>query len=170
MLKLTVVLPNFNHARYLTECLEAILSQSRSADELIIFDDASNDDSVAVILSLLDRHPNARLIRNVTNQGANRNVNRGLEMATGDVVCCAAADDILSHDLFAIGMAQLEAHPQAAFFTARSRIIDSEGRDQGMLATPIPLSEPGFIDPAAARVLLMRDDMWFMGNTTIYRR
>ena len=45
---LTVILPNFNHARFLDQALGALVKQSKPADEVIIIDDASTDDSVAV--------------------------------------------------------------------------------------------------------------------------
>jgi glycosyltransferase involved in cell wall biosynthesis len=169
MAMLTVVLSNFNHARFLPDCLEALLGQTRPADELIIIDDASADDSVAVISSFLARFPSARLLRNPLNLGCVPNMNRGLEMARGDIVYFAAADDVTYPTLFEKGMALLEAHPEAAIFSARSRIIDAFGNDKGILATPVPLTKPGFIGPSQVAHKLMRDDGWFLGQTTLFR-
>jgi hypothetical protein len=167
---LTVVLCNFNHARFLPDSLAALISQTRQADELIVIDDASTDNSVAVVESLLPRLPNARVLRNGRNLGVVANMNRGLAIARGQVVYFAAADDVTYPTLFAKGMALLDAYPRAGLFSARSELLDAAGHVAGLLPTPLPLREPGFVDPSAAARQLMRDDGWFMGNTTLYRR
>src|ERR1700722_5047191 len=106
---LTVVLSNFNHARFLPAALDALAQQLRPADELLIIDDSSTDDSVAVITACLLRLANARLHRNPANQGVIRNMNDGLRQAQGDLVYFAAADDVTYPNLFAEGVALLEA-------------------------------------------------------------
>jgi hypothetical protein len=67
-------------------------------------------------------------------------------------------------------MGLLDGHPRAPLFSARSDIIDTEGRVESTLATAIPLPRPGFIAPGAVAGILMRDDNWLTGNTTLYRR
>jgi hypothetical protein len=125
---------------------------------------------VAVIAPFLRRHPNARLVRNAKNQGVNANMNQNLAVAQGDVVFFAAADDVIYPTLFAEGMALLDAYPRAALFSARSDLIDEAGNNLGTLPIPSPLAEPGFVDSAAAARRLTRDDGWFMGNITLFRR
>jgi glycosyltransferase involved in cell wall biosynthesis len=167
---LSVVLTSYNYARFLPAALEALAVQTRQPDELIVIDDHSSDDSVAAIKSFLDRFAVARLVQNPSNLGTIANLNRGLELARGAVVFFAAADDIAYPALLERGMGLLEAHPQAALFSARSDIIDVEGARDGTLATANPLREPGFIGPDAVARQLMRDDNWLTGNTTLYRR
>ncbi len=168
--RLTVVLGNYNYAHYLPFCLDALLNQTRPADEIIIIDDASTDQSVDVISSYLSRHPNIRLIRNSTNQGANRNVNRLSTIAQGEVIHFAPSDDVIYPTLFEQGMALLEAHPEAALFSAQCHAIDAEGRNLGLFHTPMPLSKPGFLAPEECTRALMRDGPWFTGGTTLFRR
>jgi glycosyltransferase involved in cell wall biosynthesis len=167
---LSVVIPNYNHSAYLRASLEGVLAQARGADEIIVVDDASTDDSFAVASSFLDRHPNFRLVQNSRNLGCVPTLNRGLALARGSIVYFGAADDLTYPMLFARGVALLDAHPQAALFSARSDLISANGDQLGVMPTPVPLRAPGLIDrPAVARTL-MREDGWFMGNTTIYRR
>jgi hypothetical protein len=97
-------------------------------------------------------------------------MNHGLAMASGSFVFFAAADDITYPALFETATNLLDAYPQAALFSAKSDIIDCEGRSHGPFATPTPLAVAGFISPAKAGRLLLRDDGWFMGNTTLFRR
>jgi glycosyltransferase involved in cell wall biosynthesis len=167
---LSVVLTSYNYARFLPAALAALAAQTRRPDELIVIDDNSRDDSVTVIASFLGRFADARLVQNPDNLGTVANLNRGLELARGAVVFFAAADDITYPTLLERGMGLLEAHPEAALFSARSDIIDVEGAREGTLATAIPRREPGFIGPDAVARQLMCDDNWLTGNTTLYRR
>lgn len=167
---LSVILPNYNHAKYLPESLGSYLSQTRPPDELIIIDDCSSDDSVAVISRLIEGYPYARLLRNPENKGALVTVRRGFEEARGDLLMVAPADDIAAPRLFEVAVGLLEAHPEAAFFSSASAIIDEHGALLPAPAVPVPLPAPGYIDPAHAARALMRDDSWFMGNTGVYRR
>lgn len=168
--KLTAILSNYNHADYLSYALDALLAQTRPADELIVIDDASTDHSVEIIDRYIKRHPRIRFLRNADNLGIVSNMNRGLNMAAGDVVYFAAADDVAYPALFEVGIALLQAYPGAALFSARCEIIDREGGIKESLPTPTPLSVPGFISPELAVSELLRDDSWFVGGTTLYRR
>ncbi len=124
---LSVVLPNFNHSQFLPAAFDALAAQTRPADELIVIDDASVDESVAVITAHLSRFANARLIRNEKNLGVVRNMNIGLELARGDVIAFAAADDVIYPCFFERACALLDAFPQAAFASGRTDIIDADG-------------------------------------------
>jgi glycosyltransferase involved in cell wall biosynthesis len=167
---LSVVTPNFNHARYLPAALDALLSQTRPADEIIVIDDASTDDSLAVISSYLSRHPQLRLLRNAVNLGCVASMNRGLAEARGSFVYFAAADDVSYPTLFERGLTLLDAYPEAALFSARTDRIDACDARLGIVPSPTPRDTPGFISPGTAMRALMREDGWFAGNTTLYRR
>ena len=167
---LSVVMPNFNHAAFLPEALDALLGQRRAPDEIIVIDDASTDESISVIELYVSRYTSIRLIRKSERLGAIVNVNHGLEMVRGDLIFFASADDVTYPGLFEKGISLLEAHPGAAMFSARSDVINVEGRRTGRLAAPVPLDSPGFIPSSMAARLLLKDDGWFDGTTTIWRR
>src|ERR1700687_197906 len=67
--KLSVILTSYNSARYLPAALQALAAQARPADELIVIDDGSADDSVAIIDSLLARFAEPLLVQNPRNLG-----------------------------------------------------------------------------------------------------
>jgi glycosyltransferase involved in cell wall biosynthesis len=169
-LTLAVVLPNYNHAKFLPRALDGLLAQTRPADQVILIDDASTDNSVEIIESYLPRLPGVTFIRNETNNGIIRNMNRGLADARGDLIYFGAADDVIYPDFFRTGIAMLTAYGNAALFSARSDIMDADGRNFGALSTPVPLTKAGFIAPTQVAERLMEDDSWIMGNATIYRR
>ena len=110
---LSVCMPNYNYARFIGGALEAVLSQSRPPDELIIVDDCSTDGSVAVIEKLIRRHPNARLLRNEKNMGAIYTQNRALTSAKCDYIHSTASDDMVLPGLYEESMKLLADHPQA---------------------------------------------------------
>ena len=110
---LTVVMPNFNHAKFLSRSIEANANQTRPPDEFIILDDGSTDNSIEVIESYLPRYPFLRLIRGERNVGVNEANRRLFEAATGDYIHAAAADDDRFPTFFERAMEIAELHPQA---------------------------------------------------------
>src|SRR5882762_4010768 len=111
---LSVVVLNYNHAEYLPRSLGAILGQSVQPLEILVMDDASTDNSIEVIENLGRQHPHIRLHRNERNLGVVPNINRGIDLAMGDYVLSAAADDELVPGFFEKSLRVLAQHPQAA--------------------------------------------------------
>jgi len=69
---LSAVLPNYNHAKYVGRALTALLAQERAADEIIVIDDGSTDDSVRVIERIAAGAPAITLLLNGSNVGVIR--------------------------------------------------------------------------------------------------
>ena len=91
---LSVVLANYNHARYLPRALDAILSQSVRPREVIVIDDASTrDNSLEVLDGYARRDPIVRVVRNETNLGVVATYNKVVGFASGEYLFLAAADD-----------------------------------------------------------------------------
>ncbi len=94
-MRISVVVPVFNRASYVGEAIDSVLGQTRPPDELIVVDDGSTDDSVAVV----ERHArrSVRIVRQ-DNRGIGGARNRGLREATGDVVAFIDSDDLWERD------------------------------------------------------------------------
>ncbi len=93
--KVSVIVPNYNHARYLEERLRSIFGQSYLPYEILFLDDASSDASVEVARRLGEESPVPfRLVVNETNSGSTfRQWLRGMDLAAGDLVWIAESDD-----------------------------------------------------------------------------
>jgi glycosyltransferase involved in cell wall biosynthesis len=93
--RVSVIIPNYNYARYLPHRITTILNQEDPVWEIIFLDDASTDDSVAVAERLLkDCGINYRIIVNKKNSGSVfAQWKKGVDLARGDVVWIAEADD-----------------------------------------------------------------------------
>lgn len=129
----SVIVPNFNHATFLTQRIESILAQDYPSFEVIVLDDCSSDDSMA-ILEAYRNNPHLRaLVRNEKNSG-NTFVQwrKGLSMAQGDYVWIAESDDVASPELLTNLVHLLEqpnqegSLPVLAF--SASEWIDSKGQ------------------------------------------
>src|SRR5882724_13615892 len=110
---LSVVVPNYNHAKYLPACLSAILRQSVQPLEVLVLDDVSTDNSLEVIKRIAAKNPLVRLVQNEKNLGVMPNLNKGVQLAKGDYVFIGSADDEIIPGLFEKSMQLLARHPQA---------------------------------------------------------
>lgn len=91
----TVVCMCFNHGKFLNEAINSVINQSYPNIELIICDDASTDNSVAVIQSFVAKYPSTKTILNTQNTGNCSLFNNALKIASGKYIIDLATDDIL---------------------------------------------------------------------------
>jgi glycosyltransferase involved in cell wall biosynthesis len=92
----SVIVPNYNHGRYLKERLDSIYSQDYLNFEVILLDDNSDDKSLEILESYLANYShNTRLIINDVNSGSGyRQWTKGIALAEGDLIWIAESDDI----------------------------------------------------------------------------
>lgn len=93
----TVMMANYNNARFIREAIDSVLAQSFTDWELLILDDASTDDSIDAITPYL-ADPRIRLIRLERNQGYIAACNRLWREARSELVGTLDSDDALTHD------------------------------------------------------------------------
>lgn len=91
----TVICSCYNHAKFVSESIGSVLNQSHKNIQLIVIDDFSADDSVAVIEKILLQYPQILFIKNKTNQGITKSFNNAMSFAKGDYILDLSADDVL---------------------------------------------------------------------------
>jgi glycosyltransferase involved in cell wall biosynthesis len=170
MNSLSVVFPNYNHAKYLAIQLESIISQSLKPLEIIIIDDASTDDSVKIIERYMTVEPRIRLIKNQINLGVEANINRLINLATGDYIYLSAADDVTMPGLFEKSMKLLSEHPSAGLCSGLGRMIGEFGEDRGLRVLPIPSRIPCYMSPEQVQEKLIKYGRWFAISSMILRK
>ncbi len=122
----SVIVPNYNHARYLRRRIDSILAQTHSDFELILLDDCSTDDS-REILELYAKNPKVRIEYNAKNSGsAFKQWNKGAQMARGRYVWIAESDDYADPRLLARMVAILEEQPEVTFAYCRSLSVGED--------------------------------------------
>lgn len=126
---LSVVIPSYNHAKYIKEAVDSVLKQTYHNLELIIIDDGSKDDT----LEILDSYRDERMqVIAQKNQGAHNAINRGLKMAKGDYLAVLNSDDIYEENRFEIMLEAMKQHPEVDFMCSYIRVIDMEGKSLGI--------------------------------------
>ncbi len=143
--RLSVIVPNYNHAAHLPSSLNALLRQSLPPAEIIVIDDGSTDNSLQVLREFAGNHPTLRVYQNERNLGVVPTLNRGLELARNEYVFPTAADDEVLPGFFEKSLRLLAQYPQAALSCTicRWRFMDSGltwDMAVGMAAHPAYLS------------------------------
>jgi len=127
--KVSVLLPNYNCARYLPEAIESVLGQEFRDFELLIVDNCSTDGSIAVIERYAALDSRIRFQVNPLNVGAPENFNRCLAWAQGEYVKFVCSDDLLaSHQALSKLVAMLDANPTAALAASARNVVDENSK------------------------------------------
>ncbi len=130
--RVSVIVPNFNYRRYLPERLESIAAQTHPIYELIVLDDASTDGSREWLeQEARSRFPEARLVLNDTNSGgAFQQWRKGVELAAGDIVWIAEADDLAEPDFLRTAVRAFD-DPETVLSFCQSRQMRVDGSVTG---------------------------------------
>ncbi len=92
--KISIVVPVYNAEKYLTECIDSILNQTYTVDEIILVDDGSTDKSSVICDEYSQRYSNIKVIHK-NNGGAASARNVGLDNFSGDYISFIDCDDVL---------------------------------------------------------------------------
>lgn len=181
---ISVVMPSYNGARLIGETLASVLAQTMPEFEVVVLDDGSRDETVAVVEAVGD--PRIRLVRAATNGGPAVARSIALRHARGRFIAGLDQDDLCAPDRFARQLAFLDAHPDhvmvastiAPFGDGALRadpnpdLVDPARIDWAMLiANPLAWSTV-LIRGEAARALdpFQRDEVRFAEDFDTYRR
>ena len=94
MIKVSVIIPNYNHSEFLEQRIQSVLNQTYQHFELIILDDASTDNSRAIIENYQDDPKINAIVYNQQNSGSTfLQWKKGIELAKGDWIWIAESDD-----------------------------------------------------------------------------
>ncbi len=166
---IAIVVPNYNHASFLSESLTSIASQTTAPDEVLIIDDASTDDSVRVITEFIASHPTWKLVRHDERLGVNVTQNEGIHQVQSDWILFLGADDELHPTYLAKVVDQLSRGPDAGLVCACVELIGRTERNN--LRPPIiPSAEPRYFPSEMYKRLLRSGDNYHIGTVTLYRR
>ena len=113
--RLAVIVPAFNEAEHIAETLQALLAQTRQADELVVVDDGSTDATYTLAVQALSGVPGARVLHLQHNRGKAWALNAGLAATTADGIVTVDADTRLAPDALAQALTGLGRADAAAF-------------------------------------------------------
>ena len=110
-----VIVPCYNYARYLRECVYSVLSQSEVEARVLVIDDHSKDETPQVGRELAAADSRVEFYRHSSNRGHIATYNEGLSMVRADYVVLLSADDLLTPGALGRATRLLEAHPNVGF-------------------------------------------------------
>ncbi len=120
-LSVSVIIPNWNGARYLPECLDSLRAQTYPRLEVIVVDNGSTDDSVPLVK---EGYPEVRLLELGENRGLTGGVNAGAKAAQGDTLALLNNDAVADSGWVAALVDGLERHPEAGMAASKMLLYD----------------------------------------------
>ncbi len=160
---ISVIIPNYNNAAYLTECINSVLAQSYYHKEIIVCDDGSTDNS-RKILSQYRSHKCIKVIYNEKNLGVSRSRDRAIKLAKGTYISTLDSDDYyLDRDKLAKEWSILSKHKKQgreviAFSNAKLLLPNGTfGKFQGGK----PVKEGDLLVPILSRSFMIPRDFLF---------
>jgi len=129
-LKISVIIPLYNHERYIRESILSVLGQTVQDFELTIINDGSRDNSGEVVKNIID--PRITYILQ-DNEGAHAAINRGIRMARGEYISILNSDDIYHRDRFQECLNILESDKSISAVFSHVELIDDNGKSQGII-------------------------------------
>jgi glycosyltransferase involved in cell wall biosynthesis len=132
--RVSVCIPTRNQARHLSAAISSALAQEVDGLEVIVADDASVDETAAVVASF--DHPGVRYLRHAARVGVAANRNACLAVARGDYVAWLDSDDEQLPGALQRQVEVLDAHPEVALVHGGYEVVDVDGRQ--LRAWPAP--------------------------------
>ncbi|HEV7746966.1 MAG TPA: glycosyltransferase family A protein [Pyrinomonadaceae bacterium] len=124
----SVVVPSYNHARFVEATLRSIMKQTLPPAELIVIDDGSSDDSPRVIEKALQNCPFRCELIARNNRGLCATLNEGFERTRGEYFAYLGSDDLWLPDFLQARVQLLESRPGAVLAYGHAYFIDEENR------------------------------------------
>lgn len=128
--KISVIIPLYNHEKFIKEAILSVLEQSFSNFELIIINDGSTDNSEEIVKSIKDDRINYSYQE---NQGAPHTLNRGIQMARGEYISILNSDDVYYSNRLEEFLHILEANNTTFATFSRIENIDEKGKIIGFI-------------------------------------
>ncbi len=134
MAKVSILVAVYNAEKYLAQCLNSLMNQTLEDIEIICIDDASTDDSLAILHTYAQQDKRIKIVEMPQNSGSAKARNAGLKVATGDFVAFVDSDDWVSADAFEHIYHTFVAFPitDAVLFHVKNVFPDGREEDYSM--------------------------------------
>jgi glycosyltransferase involved in cell wall biosynthesis len=135
MPEISVIVPNYNHAKYLNQRIDSILNQTFRDFEIIILDDNSDDNSREIIDEYLKRYTHIRYYYNECNSGSTfKQWDFGVKKSTGDFIWIAESDDYADPCFLERSEKILSENPSLGMVYCDSKVIDELNNNEYIIS------------------------------------
>jgi glycosyltransferase involved in cell wall biosynthesis len=172
--EVSVIIPSYNHAAYLAEAVTSVLNQTAGNLELIMVDDGSTDNSLALLQAIAD--PRLKIIAQA-NQGAHAAINRGVAEADGEYLAILNSDDVYHPQRLEKLVAVLKNDPTIGLAGSHIEVIDSRGKSLGvkhgyrdLSPWPLPHPERSFRAGDSLHEALLTENFYATTSNFVFRR
>jgi glycosyltransferase involved in cell wall biosynthesis len=162
--RISVVIPSYNHRRYVVEAVRSALDSRVDGLEVIVVDDGSTDGSVDSLAELVDSR--LRIVRQ-ENRGAHDAINRGIAESRGEYLAVLNSDDRYVPERLPLALGILSQDPGLALFGSHIRLIDEDGGELSVKhgfddLDPWPIDRPAetFKSDRDLRTALLLQNYW----------
>ncbi len=157
MATVTVTIPTWNRSRLVRDAIDSVLSQTFSDWDLVVLDNASTDDTVAMVEAYAD--PRIRLIRHEQNMGLVKNVNSALKAgAESRYTALLMSDDVMYPTNLERKVDFLDRHPEAGMVHSAYKLV---GNDGNVLSELSSMAWPNQNDSIESSTVFMRRSFEF---------
>lgn len=136
----SIGLPVYNGARFISTAIESLLAQDFDDFELVICDNASTDDTVSICEQFAARDARIRIHQNETNLGAGPNFSKVFELSRGKYFKWMAHDDWIKPSFVGKAVEVLDSHPDVVLCYAKAELHTEEGELEGWSQNDIAVS------------------------------
>jgi glycosyltransferase involved in cell wall biosynthesis len=158
--QVSVLVPSFNHAHYLTHALQSVIAQTYSDWEAIVIDDGSTDDTQQVTAQFDD--PRIRYIYQ-DNQGLSAARNTGIRAAASEIIALLDADDVWKNDYLETMLESLEKTPEAVAVYSGFQYIDEKGNEVGVPSLKV-------VPPCEFDEYFAANGNWLVPSGVVFRK
>lgn len=165
-----IVIPNYNDSQYLPACLESVLGLVLRPDQIILVDDGSTDESVAVAARYLNGVSGAQIVVNSQRVGTMAALNVGLQYVTCDYVLFLASNDHLDGEILAHAKTAIARLGPTGLWSAMVWSADAEGNYEQVFPSAVVATQETGFTPKECVGLANRVGSWFTGTTMLFHR
>ncbi len=124
---ISVVIPLYNHEKYIEQTIDSVLDQTVKPKEIIIIDDGSQDSSLEKAQGYAKKYPDLFTVIGQKNRGAHATINRGILMAKSELISILNSDDNYKQERFAQCVKEFAKDPSLSAIATGIEFIDQEG-------------------------------------------
>jgi len=138
----SVIVPCYNHEKYIEECIMSIVNQTYKNIELIVIDDGSKDNSPAILERLQKQY--GFFLEIQSNMGIAKTLNKAIRnYAHGKYIDGCGSDDFLAPDKIEKQVAYMESHPDCSMVFGKVHMVDEKSRiiEEPVIFKPFPEEE-----------------------------
>lgn len=165
-----IVIPNYNDAQYLSICLDSVLGLALRPDQIILVDDGSTDESVALAARHLEGVPGAQIVVNPERVGTMGALNVGLQRVTCDYVLFLASNDHLDGEILAHAKTAIASLGPTGLWSAMVWSADAEGNYEQVFPSAVVATRETALTSQECICLANRLGNWFTGTTMLFHR